>query len=211
MPDSTEIFDRIYADYLQQIAQINLAERAPLLGCSMEDGSMLIPLFGRDYRLSDRGIAGPGGERPMHAVNVVLCKYVLLCPASSTGRSEWVSYRDFRDAAPFAGSFSNNVERALARNYAGRAGELRRACGDLGGREPDEDLSYEVVRRFTALPRADMLLLFNDADEEFPAECSVLFDRKAADYLDMECLAILGWLLSDWLHQTTGDAAPSIM
>jgi hypothetical protein len=172
---------------------------------------MLIPLFGRTYRLSAQGITGPDGRRPMHAVNVVLCKYVLLCPASPAGRSEWVSYRDFRDAAPFAGSFANNVERALARNYAGRSGDLRAACMELGGWEPDEDLSYEVVRRFRALPKADMLLLFNDADEEFPAECSVLFDRKAADYLDMECLAIIGWLLSDWLHQATGDEAPSIM
>jgi hypothetical protein len=36
------------------------------------------------------------------------------------------------------------------------------------------------------------LLLFNDKDDEFPAQCSVLFERRAQKFLDMECLAMVG-------------------
>ena len=39
------------------------------------------------------------------------------------------------------------------------------------------------------------IVLFNDADDEFPAQCSVLFERRAENYLDAECLAIAGRLL----------------
>jgi hypothetical protein len=37
-----------------------------------------------------------------------------------------------------------------------------------------------------------ILVLFNDADEEFPARCSVLFQRRAEHFLDAESLAVLG-------------------
>jgi len=53
--------------------------------------------------------------------------------------------------------------------------------------------------RLPALPKIPILLLFNGADEEFPARCAMLFERRAEKYLDMECLAIAGWALSAYL------------
>jgi len=35
-------------------------------------------------------------------------------------------------------------------------------------------------------------MLFNDADDEFSATCSVLFEQRAENYLDPECLAMVG-------------------
>ena len=46
-------------------------------------------------------------------------------------------------------------------------------------------------------------MLFNDADEEFPAQSAVLFERRAEKYLDMECLAMVGMLLFEYLKQAT--------
>jgi hypothetical protein len=42
-------------------------------------------------------------------------------------------------------------------------------------------------------------MLFNDADMEFAAQCMVLFERRAEKYLDMECLAMVGMLLFEYL------------
>jgi hypothetical protein len=53
--------------------------------------------------------------------------------------------------------------------------------------------------QFNALPKIPVLLLFNDADEEFPAQCAVLFERRAENFLDMECLAMVGMLLFEYL------------
>jgi hypothetical protein len=52
---------------------------------------------------------------------------------------------------------------------------------------------------FQALPCLPLLLVFYDRDEDFPASCKVLFDKAAPTWLDMECLAVLGWILSDLL------------
>jgi hypothetical protein len=56
-----------------------------------------------------------------------------------------------------------------------------------------------------------LLLLFNDEDEDFPAQCSLLFQRRAEKFLDMECLAIIGWLLADSLTQAAGLGERSVM
>jgi hypothetical protein len=52
---------------------------------------------------------------------------------------------------------------------------------------------------FEALPRVRIYLIFNDADEDFPADCSLLFEKQAAKYLDMECLAMIGMVLAERL------------
>ena len=41
----------------------------------------------------------------------------------------------------------------------------------------------------------------NDEDEGFPPHCSLLFEKHADKYLDAECLAILGMLLSTYLRK----------
>jgi hypothetical protein len=55
--------------------------------------------------------------------------------------------------------------------------------------------------QFEALPQIPVILLFNDADDEFPAQSSVLFERKAEKYLDPECLSMAGRLLFTCLKE----------
>ena len=62
-------------------------------------------------------------------------------------------------------------------NFSGKRDELVKACEKYHGYPGKKPFSYDVVMQFDALPRISLLLLFNDKDEEFPAECSVLFQR----------------------------------
>lgn len=200
MTDDTNAFERHYRDYLKRISEIDLAERAPILGTEMMDGRMIIPLFRTPYRLSGDGIADPAGQRPSYAVCVVLVKYVLECPLTEPIlNSEWASFKDFKDAAPLLTYFGNDVEGALSRRFGGHADPLQAACRSAGGNAPDLDVAYDVAMRFEALPRVPMLLLFNDVDEDFPAQCSVLFHRSVEKFLDMESVAVLGKLFADML------------
>ena len=48
-----------------------------------------------------------------------------------------------------------------------------------------------------------IIILYNDADEEFSAKCSVLFESRAEKYLDAECLAMIGWQLFSHLKKAT--------
>ena len=102
------------------------------------------------------------------------------------------------------GAFANNVERAIAKNFRRRLEDLRLASEKLTGRSPETDFPYKLSVRFEPLLKVPLLMLLNDEDEEFSARCLVLFERRAEEYLDMECLAIVGWLLSDYLERAAG-------
>ena len=70
--------------------------------------------------------------------------------------------------------------------------------------EPDEGLSYDVVRLFHALPKVPLLMLFNESEDMFPPQCSILFRADVLNYLDTECAAICGGVLAEWLKREAG-------
>ncbi len=192
-------FDKIYRDYLTEIAGLDFESIKDQLGIKVENDEAVIDFFGSSYRVSPKAITDPSGKRPAHAISVVLCKYLLLCPEKDPTDKDWVSYKDFRDAAPFVGGFVNNSQVPIAEKFSGKLGMLEKAGKELGGYFPDMELPYELVMKFDALPKVPILMLFNDEDDEFPAQTSLLFERRAEKYLDMECLAIIGWSLYEFL------------
>ena len=197
MVGKAPIFEKIYRDYLAQVNMLDLQAAAKRTGAEWTGKSVIVPLVATPYRISKNGILDPFGKEPIHSVKVVLCQYLLLHPTSQPDDDTWVSYKDFRDAAPLATSFHVNSEMGIARNFGGRLMALEEACLGLGGYNHPCELNYDLHMKLDALPRVPILLLFNDADDEFPAQCLLLFERRAEQYLDMECLAILGWILTE--------------
>jgi hypothetical protein len=195
------VFKETYQNYLDQIGKIDLDSRAEKLGGRIIKDEMVLSFFGQPYRISSRGIKDPSGKQPPMGISVVLCKYLLLCPAILSLDKEWVSYRDFKDSAPLVHSFVNHTERPIARNFSNRLEDLAAACEKLGGKDPDLALNYQLIMKLYPLPKVPALLLFDDIDEEFPAQCKVLFERRAEQYLDPECLAIMGTLLNNFLKK----------
>jgi hypothetical protein len=199
--EKPSVFKETYQNYLDQIGKIDLDSRAEKLGGRVEKDELVLSLFGRPYRISSRGITDPSGIQPPMGICVVLCKYLLLCPDMPSLDKEWVSYRDFKDSAPLVHSFVNHTEQPIARKFSNRLEDLEVACKKLGGRDPGLDLNYELIMKLYPLPKVPVLLLFDDVDEEFPAQCKVLFERRAEHYLDPECLAIIGMILNDFLSK----------
>ncbi len=199
MLEKSKVFEKTYRDYLSRVATLDFGSMTETLGIGVDGKEAIVPFFGRPYRVRADGIFTASGEMCGFGVSVVLCKYFLMCPRYTPKEGDWVSYKDFKDAAPFAEAFVNTAERPIAKNFANRLEGLVVASKGLGGSSPDMDLSYDLSTRFDPLPRVPMLMLFNDADNEFPAQCRLLFERRAQWYLDMECLAILGMFLSKYL------------
>jgi len=121
---------------------------------------------------------------------------VLSCPEEVVAISkEWCTYREFRDGAPLVSYFTTNTNKTIETQFGGRIELLKERCSELGGRfEANE--SYDLSVTFFCLPRIPVMLNFNDADDMFPAGCSVLYRRSAQYYIDMECLAMTGTLLA---------------
>ena len=109
-------FEKTYKEYLSQIASIDFKSNAEKLGGQIDGDGVIIPFFGKPHRISPSGITDMSGKRPTLAISVVLSKYLLLCPGTTPKENDWVSYRDFKDAAPLADAFANNAEKGVAIN-----------------------------------------------------------------------------------------------
>ncbi|MGD8766130.1 MAG: DUF3786 domain-containing protein, partial [Desulfobacteraceae bacterium] len=189
------IFEKTYQDYLTQIGGLDLNALQDKLGIQVSQGKAIIPFFGKPYTVSRDGIDGPDGKKPHLSLSVILCKYLLMCPEYEPGEDDWVSFKDFKDAAPLTHAFATTVTNPICRMFSGRPSTLEKASKKIGGYTPVEAFSYDVSIKFDVLPKVSLMLLFNDKDEEFPAQCSVLFERRTENYLDMECVAMVGMLL----------------
>ncbi len=205
--DKSSVFEETYANYLARIGRLDFKKIADRLGAEMVAEELIIPFFGKPIRVSTAGISEPSGGRPNFSVCVVLFKYLLLCPEHDPAENDWVSFKDFKDSAPFAGAFFNYTEVPLAKYFSGRLKDLETACRGIQGHPPAATFSYDLCMQFNALPKIPVLMLFNDADEEFPARCAVLFERRAENYLDMECLAMVGMLLFEYLKPLATPSA----
>jgi hypothetical protein len=196
MTDPEPVFEQTYRYYLGQIAELNLKDFQDVLGIHVHENEAIIDVFGEPHRISGNAITGPSNIRPTFDICIILSKYILLCPDILPQKTGWVSYRDFKDSGPLLKFYANDVERPIANRFTGKIDALKEAGTAIGGYKPDIDLSYDFAIQFDVLPRIPLLLLFNDADNEFPASCSVLFQNDAEKYLDAECLSMVGVLLN---------------
>ena len=199
--EKEHVYEQTYRDYLSRIAEIDLKFAADKLDLQMRGDEVVISLFNKSYRLSKKGIKDADGHRPHLAVSVILCKYMLMCPLIVPLGGNWMSFKDFKDAAPLVQAFSNTVTIPIAELFRDRLADLKRACTRIGGYSPADDFPYDLSMQFDALSNVPLLLLFNDKDDEFPAQCAVLFEKRVEKLLDMECLAMVGMLFSDYLKR----------
>lgn len=203
MVGKSEIFEKNYQGYCDEIAGIDFASISDRLGLEHVGDKLRVPFFNRDYLVSKDGIMDASGNIPDYGICVILAKYLLLCPDRSHCDTDWVSFKDFKRTSHFTNVnfFSSDTERAIDRHFSGRLDDLARACGELAGIHHEMEISYDLSMQFNALPRISLLLLFNDGDEEFPARATVLFQKHAEYYLDPESLIMTSAFLAGRLKR----------
>ena len=202
--EKEHVYEQTYQDYLSRIAELDFSFLADKLGMQLVGQTVIIPFFGKPYRVSAKGIFDPLNKQPHLSVSVILCKYLLMCPMIEPLAGNWMSFKDFKDAAPLIRAFYNTVTHPIAEAFSGRLATLESAGKKIGGYLPADQYSYDLAMQFDALPTLPVLLLFNDKDEEFPAQCSLLFEKRAEKFLDMECLAMVGMQFFEYLKSEAG-------
>lgn len=196
-PEKSTVFEETFLNYMAQIREIPLT-RFPkigaLLGVDVREDAFMIPFFDGLYALSHSGIVDmKAPTRPVpFGVRVAILKYVLMCPETEPPpESAWVTYKDFKDAAPLIHYFTTRVDLVIANAFSGKVAMLERAVKTLGGvPSPMFKESYDLSMMLHTFPRIPTLINFNDQDDEFPAACSILYQKASASFLDMESLAI---------------------
>lgn len=189
-----KIFKAHYEDYCRQIAELEFSSIKDTLRIEVQGEKAIIPFLGEDYVVSNKGIADASGNRPNYMICVILFKYLLLCPDAPVVNKEWAALKDFHKSSQLTNLnvFASDAEKPIVKQFSGQLDALSEASQKLGGKSCDMGLSYDITIEFKVLPQIEILLLFNDRDDEFPAACSVLFQRQAEHYLDPESLIMTG-------------------
>ncbi len=203
-----EIFETHYNDYCLKISQCDFEEAAKILKVELKGNGVSIPFINHNYQVSGKGIQDESGSRPDYGLCVILAKYLLLCPNRIHEDLRWASFKDFKKDASFVNGnfFSSDTEMAVLKHFSGNIQGLIRAGKKLGGSHLDIGVSYDVSMKIDVLPRISLLVLFNDRDNQFDAQCMVLFQRHSEFYLDPESLAMIGAGLARHLIRAEKEA-----
>jgi hypothetical protein len=204
MGKTNPIFKENYGGYLRELGEVDFSAAGSILDITVDENrrTARIPFFQTPYRVSRFGVVDLDGKRPDYGTCVVLLKYLLMCPRMIPSGDDWVNYRDLKNSGTTQNaSLIDYAMRAISKRYAGNKSRLAAAVKALGGRRPETDYPYDLSAVFTVLPRIPILFLFNDADKQFPAQASILFERRAEYFLDAECLVMIGVYLSENLKQ----------
>ena len=203
MTQRSKVFESHYQDYCRQISFVDFATVKELLGIQIENNTALIPFLNRTYQVSSQGILKMNNEKADYITCVILAKYILLCPDKLYLDSDWCTFRDFKKESHFTNANFFNIETTgkIKTQFSGKLNNLKTACKKLNGVVQHMGLAYDLSVSFTVLPRLSLLLLMNDVDEDFPAECKVLFQKQGEYYLDPESLAMTSGLLAKRLIQ----------
>jgi len=190
------VFEETYQNYLEQVSQMSFLDKAEMLGVDKDGDRLVIPLYDRIYFFSTAGLSEEKGREITPAVQVMICKYILMCTSERVAIADkFVTYREFKDAGPLISYFTTNTNKTLETTFSGNVELLKERSQRIGGEILASDM-YDLSLRFYAFPKIPVVVNFNDSDDLFPAKCSVLYRSTAAHYLDMECLAMTGTLLT---------------
>jgi hypothetical protein len=186
----SKVFKETYNKYLSHMSDIDLLPRAFRLGAEPAGDALIIPYYETPFRISTDGVFYETGMRAGFAISVVLFQYVFHCPAEIPIAGDWMTFREFKDAGPLGGYFTSNNNKTIETTFEGNPEALQYACNRLEGRLLDDDPSWDFSVAFDMLPRVPIRLRFNDKDDEFSAQSSILFRQSAESYIDMESLAM---------------------
>jgi len=196
MDQKNDVFEKTYNEYLTKLKELDLSEVADKLNLKESGHGVLVSLLGEKYRVSSAGIIDSNGQRAEYEECIVIFKYLLMCPENIPTDIDWVAYHSFKNAQPLLHYFTRETTKPIEEFFSGNLKLLERVIQEIGGVLVKDNASYDLSLQFNVLSRVPLFLRFNDTDEDFPAQCTILFQETVEKYLDMESVGILGALFA---------------
>lgn len=204
LPSGEEEGHRIAYDLAREaLRELNLEKQCVKAGAdyiSQEEGGPVarVKLLGEIYETRPPEYEVKCITKPDASIRLKIL--VLHYLAMATGKpltGELIDFRQLPAGLSYHASFNSRVTRKLLNAFANDDGtHLFNAARALDVERVDYG---DVGLKIWALPRVPVIIAFWVADEEFPANMSILFDSTISDYLSTEDVAVLGEQLAELL------------
>lgn len=159
-----------------------------------------LPILGHDYIIIPkdqiiRQVGAPPSSSPEYYLQVSTINYLIRAQDIPLSH-EWVNEKQFPQGPFFFRGPHQMPVRDLERAFGQDLDSFSRSCLACGGREVEEgDLTYELPM----FPRIPVRLILWQADDEFPARVSFLFDKTADRHLRLDALWAVGKAIEESL------------
>ena len=189
-------YEDIYRWHAAKLVGADLTGPALDLGLTVEGpGQVRVGLFGRDYLVDETGVR-PADGGPAHPNQLSLVAHYTLSPGRGEPAYEFVPLDRLSGPAPGhpgAGQpfGRHRFDRDMARRFDRDPEALTAAVARLGGRDIGRDISGGRAWLFHPFPKVPLKLIYHEADEEFPANYRLLFDKSATAFMVFEALGFL--------------------
>jgi hypothetical protein len=191
-------YEKTYEAIMPRLRDLDFPYAALRLGFDLIDKyRMSIDFLGRKYELDREGARPVDGEK----VNVNFLS-VLVYYALSKGNTE--PLYDFALLNSFSGGLFSGGGRGsgwmvepIRKACGGDYEKFRRAVRNLGMIYEGSRVTAEHTWQYQLLPKIPVLIKYFEADDEFPWDVKIYYDKTVPEYLDFEPLAVLNGCLVD--------------
>jgi hypothetical protein len=186
-------------DYLKELRDRNPDEicRRALCSYNPEDEYYTLPVWGDNYAIypHERKIIRMRDDwQDVDEFYAILISYYLLNAKEIELQNEWISERDITGGPIFFRGMHKIPTHLLAERYGSDFNGFKHVCHHLQG----IPLSMaDAAFRFLIAPRVPVAIHFWEADDEFPAECKMLFDRSISEHLTLDIIYGLSVIVCD--------------
>lgn len=202
--------EQIYESLIPKLSECDFLEVAERLGLSLQpDGALSVNFLGRQYEISSRGV-NPTDGKPVNVNNRSVLAYYTLSKGVGEPAFSYVPISSLPGTGIiFRGTNMKWMTDPLGKTFSGDYVTFSETMCRLGGVFNGKLKSGGYTWLLKALPKILLQIAYYDADDEFPCEVQILFDKNASRFMEFECLAFLeGCLLRAMIMTAkTGDTA----
>ena len=187
-------YEQVSSELEKEATAVNFKETAETIGGTYEAAgsreTIRLRMINRAYELRKEGLFDNGEYCPDPWTKIIIYDYVRR-KGSSPLTGDWITLGHFPHTASHVKAFQSNAEKKIASTFRSDLDGLKKHCAEMEGVEGEGKTKADYFCTFHLLPHVPLYLSFYAADEEFDAECKILFDSNAEDYIDIEYLAYL--------------------
>jgi hypothetical protein len=191
---SSSGYEQVSQELEKEAVGMDFKETAEVIGGVYEvvEGkeAIIVKMISTVYELRKEGLFRNNAPCRDAWAKIIICDYV-----RRKGRSlltgERLPLGLFPHSASLVRAFQSSAERKIADGFKRDLKGLKQRCVALGGSETEGKVKADYISCFDLLPRVPLYLSFWVSDEEFDAECKLLFDRSAEEHINIEYLAYL--------------------
>ncbi len=133
-------------------------------------------------------------DKPVHTSRLIPYLFYYSKAKDEGISGEWVKFNALRGSWACRYSFDEEDVSKLVTVFNENQDGTFSAIEKLGGKRVDfGDAAFEL----SFLPKVKVLLIFEEADEEFPADVRLLYDSNSIFYQPHEYLGNISWLLAE--------------